>query len=44
VGVWCSQLQWQPAAVAQEAVASLEDLGFGAVGIGEATGKEALTH
>ncbi len=44
MGVWCSQLQWQPAALAREAVASFESLGFGAVWVGEATGKEALTH
>jgi probable F420-dependent oxidoreductase len=44
IGLWCSQLQWQPAAREQEAVAELEELGFKAVWIGEATGKEALTH
>jgi len=42
--MWCSQLQWQSAALAREAVASFEELGFGAVWIGEGTGKEALTH
>jgi probable F420-dependent oxidoreductase len=44
IGLWCSQLQWQPAAREQEAVAELEELGFPAVWVGEATGKEALTH
>jgi len=44
VGVWSSHLQWQPADVAREAVAEFERLGFGAVWVGEATGKEALTH
>lgn len=44
VGVWSPQLQWQPASRAQDAVAEIEDLGFGAVWIGEATGKEILTH
>jgi probable F420-dependent oxidoreductase len=44
VGVWASQLQWQTAARAQEAVAEIGELGFGAVWVGEATGKEILTH
>lgn len=44
VGVWCSQLQWQPAARAQEAVREIESLGYAAVWIGEATGKEVMTH
>ena len=44
VGVWSPHLQWQPASRAREAVAELDDLGFGAVWVGEATGKEALTH
>ncbi|HEX9311476.1 MAG TPA: LLM class F420-dependent oxidoreductase [Actinomycetota bacterium] len=44
VGIWSPHLQWQTASVAQEAVALVESLGFGAVWIGEATGKEALTH
>lgn len=43
-GVWCSQLQWQRIADARAAVARIESLGFGAVWIGEATGKEAMTH
>jgi len=44
VGLWSPHLQWQPAARAKEAVAEFEELGFGAVWVGEATGKEALTH
>ncbi len=44
VGVWASQLQWQTGARAQEAIAEIEELGFGAVWVGEATGKEILTH
>src|SRR5205823_8762923 len=43
-GVWCSQLQWQHVADARAAVARIEELGFGAVWVGEATGREAITH
>lgn len=44
VGVWSPHLQWQPAAAARDAVSEMESLGFGAVWIGEATGKEVMTH
>src|SRR5436853_5181002 len=44
VGLWSPHLQWQPAVKARKAVAEFERLGFGAVWVGEATGKEALTH
>ncbi len=44
LGVWAPQLQWQTAARAQEAVAEIAALGFGAVWVGEATGKEAVAH
>jgi len=44
VGLWSPHLQWQPAAQAREAIAEFEELGFGAVWVGEATGKEALSH
>jgi probable F420-dependent oxidoreductase len=44
VGVWAPQLQWQPIEGARRAVARLETLGFRAVWIGEATGKEVMTH
>lgn len=42
-GVWSTQLDNFPAAKAQEAVAELEELGFGALWLGESTGREALT-
>jgi probable F420-dependent oxidoreductase len=42
-GIWTFQLDAFPAARAQEAVAELEELGFGALWFGEATGREALT-
>jgi probable F420-dependent oxidoreductase len=44
IGVWTFQLDSFPAARAQEAVAELEELGFGAVWFGEAVGREALTN
>jgi probable F420-dependent oxidoreductase len=44
VGVWASQLGLYPAADARAAVAEVEQLGFGTVWVGEAAGKEALTH
>jgi probable F420-dependent oxidoreductase len=43
-GIWTNQLDNFPAAKAQEAVAELEELGFGALWLGEATGREALTN
>src|ERR1700720_2782130 len=43
IGIWTFQLDALPAARAQEAVAELEELGFGALWFGEATGREALT-
>jgi probable F420-dependent oxidoreductase len=42
-GVWTFQLDVLTAARAQETVAELEDLGYGAVWYGEAVGREALT-
>jgi probable F420-dependent oxidoreductase len=42
-GIWTHQLDNFPAAKAQEAVAELEELGFGALWFGEAMGREALT-
>jgi len=42
-GVWTFQLDVLTAARAQEAVAELEELGYGAVWYGEAVGREALT-
>ena len=43
-GIWTRQLDEQPAAVAEAAVAELEALGYGAVWIPEATGREAVSH
>ena len=43
-GIWTNQLDVLPAARAQEIAAELETLGFGALWIGEAYGREALTH
>jgi probable F420-dependent oxidoreductase len=42
-GVWTFQLDVLAAARAQETVAELEELGYGAVWYGEAVGREALT-
>ena len=42
-GVWTFQLDILPAARMQEAVAELEEMGYGAVWCGEALGREALT-
>jgi probable F420-dependent oxidoreductase len=44
VGIWTGQLDYQPASRAQEAVAELEELGYGAVWVGEAVGREALSN
>jgi probable F420-dependent oxidoreductase len=44
VGIWTFQLELQPAARAQEAAAEIEALGYGALWIPEALGREALTH
>lgn len=44
IGVWAPQLQWQTAARAQDAVVQIAGKGFGAVWVGEATGKEAVAH
>ena len=43
VGVWTYQLDFLPQAQAQEHVAELAELGYGAVWIPEAMGREALT-
>lgn len=42
-GVWTFQLDILPAARMQETAAELEELGYGALWYGEATGREALT-
>jgi len=44
VGIWTFALERQPAARAQEAAAELESLGYPALWIPEAMGREALTH
>jgi probable F420-dependent oxidoreductase len=44
VGIWTGQLDYQPASAAREAVAELEDLGYGAIWVGEAKGREALSN
>jgi len=44
VGIWTSQLDYQPARQAQEAAAEVEQLGFGAIWFPEAAGREALTN
>src|SRR6266478_5778174 len=43
IGIWTS-LDMLPAAAAQEAVREIESLGFGAVWIPEAFGREVLTY
>jgi probable F420-dependent oxidoreductase len=43
VGIWTFALDLQPAAQAQEAAAEIEALGYGAIWIPEAMGREAFT-
>jgi probable F420-dependent oxidoreductase len=44
VGIWTFALDQQPAAQSAEAAAELEELGFGALWIPEAVGREALAN
>jgi probable F420-dependent oxidoreductase len=44
VGIWSFQLEQQPAARAQAAAAEIEAMGWGALWIPEALGREAFTH
>ena len=44
VGIWTFALDLQPAAKAQEAAAEIEALGYGAIWIPEALGREAFTN
>jgi probable F420-dependent oxidoreductase len=44
VGIWTFGFELQPAARAQEAAAEIESLGYGAIWIPEAMGREAFTH
>lgn len=43
VGLWTFQLDLQPAAKAQQAAAEIDELGYGAIWIPEALGREAFT-
>ena len=44
VGLWTFQLDLQPAARAQEAAREIEALGYGAIWVPEALGREAFTN
>ena len=44
IGIWTFQLDLQPAARAQEAAAEIEALGYGAIWVPEALGREAFTN
>jgi probable F420-dependent oxidoreductase len=44
IGIWTFALDQQPAARAQEAAAEIEGLGYGAIWIPEAIGREAFTN
>ena len=44
VGLWTFQLDMQPMAAAQEAMAELDELGFGAVWVPEAVGREPFAN
>jgi len=44
VGIWTFQLDLQPAAQAQKAAAEIEALGYGAIWVPEALGREAFTN
>jgi probable F420-dependent oxidoreductase len=44
IGIWTGALEREPAPKAQEAVAEIEELGYGAVWFSEATGRESLTQ
>jgi probable F420-dependent oxidoreductase len=44
VGIWTGTLDIQPAAQAREAALEVEELGFGALWIPEAVGREVTTH
>ena len=44
VGIWTAQLDLLPAARAREVAAEIEELGYGAVWVPEAVGREAITH
>src|SRR5689334_18099668 len=44
IGIWTFALDLQPAARAQEAAAEIEALGYGAIWVPEALGREAFTN
>src|SRR6187200_1106855 len=44
VGIWTFQLDMQPMSAAQEAAAQLEELGFGALWVPEAVGREPMAN
>ncbi len=44
VGLWTFALDLQPAAAARETAAEIEELGYGAIWIPEAVGREPLVH
>ena len=44
VGIWTGQLDLQPAAKAREVAAELDELGYGALWVPEAVGRDAITH
>src|SRR3954453_2590579 len=44
VGIWTFQLDSQPMAKAQELAAEIEELGFGAIWVPEAVGRDALVN
>jgi alkanesulfonate monooxygenase SsuD/methylene tetrahydromethanopterin reductase-like flavin-dependent oxidoreductase (luciferase family) len=44
IGIWTYQLNYQPASKVREIAAELEELGYGALWIGESAYREPLTH
>jgi probable F420-dependent oxidoreductase len=44
IGIWTYHLNYQPASKAQQVAAQLEELGYGALWIGESVYREPLTH
>ena len=44
VGIWTAQLDLQPAARAREVAAELDEIGYGALWVPEAVGREAISH
>jgi alkanesulfonate monooxygenase SsuD/methylene tetrahydromethanopterin reductase-like flavin-dependent oxidoreductase (luciferase family) len=44
LGIWTHHLNYQPASKVREVAAELEELGYGALWIGEAAYREPLTH